>query len=205
MDPRDQGSAPEWSPDHIPDLTALNKAEGGFHLCADTKVANFFASQYDGTPEAMVERAASVPFAASGEYYTELLRGRPAISNPPGVTTRFNRRNYSGKKAAKKGDYEACIAKGHSVVLLLSEVTGAVHPEAFTFLRQLAEMHNRKLPAELAGQSWTATSFVTYFLQRLSSAVNMAAAHEIRNQITTGPRLARPPRGGGRHRSLARA
>ena len=80
-----------------------------------------------------------------------------------------------------------------------------MHPEAFTFLRQLAEMHNRKLPVELAGQSWTATSFVTYFLQRLSSAVNMAAAHEIRNQIATGPRLARAPRGGARHRSFARA
>ena len=48
-------------------------------------------------------------------------------------------------------------------------------------------------------------AFITYFLQRLSSAVNMAAACEIRNQIVTGPRLTRPSRGGGRYRSLARA
>ena len=68
----------------------------------------------------------------------------------------------------------------------------------------LAALHDRKLPVELVGQSWTATSFLTYFLQRLSSAVNMAAACEIRNQIVTGPRLAKP-RGGGRFRSLARA
>ena len=79
VDPRDQGAAPEWSPTHIPDLTALNKAEGGFHLCADTKVANYFASQYAGTLEAMVQRAAPLPFSASGEYSTELLRPSRAL------------------------------------------------------------------------------------------------------------------------------
>ena len=109
------------------------------------------------------------------------------------------------EKAAKKGDYEPAVAKGHSAVLLLVEVTGGLHPEALTFLRSLAALHDRKLPVELVGQSWTATSFITYFLQRLSSAVNMAAACEIRNQIVTGPRLTRPSRGGGRYRSLARA
>ena len=90
------------------------------------------------------------------------------------------------------------------------EVTGGLHPEALTFLRSLAALHDRKLPVELIGQSWAATSVIslcviTYFLQRLSSAVNMAAACEIRNQIVTGPRLTRPSRGGGRYRSLARA
>ena len=49
-----------------------------------------------------------------------MLRGRPEIANAPGTPSCFCRRNYSGNKAAKKGDYEACIAKGHSVVLLLS-------------------------------------------------------------------------------------
>ena len=78
-------------------------------------------------------------------------------------------------------------------------------PPATSFLRSLAALHDRKLPVELDGQSWTATSFISYFLQRLSSAVNMAAACEIRNQIVSGPRFTRPPRGGGRHRSLARA
>jgi hypothetical protein len=45
---------------------------------------------------------------------------------------------------------------------------------------------------------------VSYFLQRLSSAVNMAAAAELRYQAT-GPRTARPPRGGARYRSAVRA
>ena len=57
IDPRKMGGAVEWSPGHVPDITALNKAEGGFHICADTKGANVFASQYDGTPASVAERA----------------------------------------------------------------------------------------------------------------------------------------------------
>ena len=90
------------------------------------------------TPESVAERAASIAFAGSGEYYMELVHGRPAVSNPPGSTSRFNRRNFTGKKAAKKGDYESAIAKGHTAVLLLMEVTGGLHPEALSFLRALA-------------------------------------------------------------------
>ena len=104
-----------------------------------------------------------------------------------------------------KAHYRAAAALGHTNILLLSEVTGALHPDGFKFLRALADVHDRKLPTELVGQSWTATSFVTYFLQRLSSAVNMAAAAELRCQIANGPRIAPPPRGGARFRSVARA
>eukprot|EP00966_Prymnesium_polylepis_P153488 3544667-Prymnesium_polylepis.3 len=85
----------------------------------------------------------------------ELVHGRPAVSNPPGSTSRFGRRNFVGKKAAKRGDYEPAVAKGHTAVLLLMEVTGGLHPEALSFLRALAALHDRKLPIELAGQSWS--------------------------------------------------
>ena len=79
-------------------------------------------------------------------------------------------------------------------------------PEAFTFLRQLAKIHSRKLPTELVGQLWTAASFVESSCSASRApSINMAAAHEIGNQITIGPRLARPPRGGSRHHSLVRA
>ena len=188
--PRNQGAAVEWSPGHIPDITALNKAPGGFHVLADTKVGNVFSTAYDGTPAAIAARAASIPFAASGEYYYSMVHGRPAISIPQGTSQQFNRRNYVGKKAAVKGDYEPAKSLGHTAILLLSEVTGALHPDGRSLLRQLAALHEGKLPHELRGQSWTASSFESYFLQqRLSSAVNMAAAHEIRSQICKGPRL----------------
>ena len=84
-------------------------------------------------------------------------------------------------------------------------MTGGLHPEAERFLRELAEMHNRQLPVDLVGESWTATSFVSYFLQRLSSAVNMAAAAEIRAQIVKSPCHRPRSRGGLRHRAIRAA
>ena len=72
------------------------------------------------------------------------------------------------------------------------------------------DLHDNVLPPALAGscvlETWTATNFETYFMQRLSSAVNMASAHEIRNQISRGNRLpTAKPRGGKRYRSCVRA
>ena len=126
---------------------------------------------------------------------------------PPstGTTKRFSRANFSGSKVAQPGDYEPAKAKGHYAVMLLSEVTGALHPESHDFLRAMADLHDNVLPPALAG-SWTATNFETYFMQRLSSAVNMASAHEIRNQVSRGNRLpTAKPRGGKRYRSCVRA
>ena len=73
-------------------------------------------------------------------------------------------------------------------MLLLSEVLGGVHPASERFLRQLADLHGGRLPAQFQG-SWTATTFVAYFLQRLSVAVNMAAAAELRWGVDRGPRV----------------
>ena len=135
-----------------------------------------------------------------------------AISIPQGTSQQFNRRNYVGKKAAVKGDYEPAKSLGHTAILLLSEVTGALHPDGRSLLRQLAALHEGKLPHELRGQSWTASSFESYFLQRLSSLqagavniINMAAAHEICSQICKGPRLVPLARSGKRYRSFVRA
>ena len=107
VDPRKQNGPVEWSPGHIPDLSAMNKAPGGFHIVADTKVGNVMATTYDtvGTMAANIERAASIAFAASGEHYASLVHGRAKIENPPGTTNRFNRRNFVGSKVGHKGDY----------------------------------------------------------------------------------------------------
>ena len=81
VDPRKQNGPVEWSPGHIPDLSAMNKAPGGFHIVADTKVGNVMATTYDtvGTMAANIERAASIAFAASGEHYASLVHGRTKI------------------------------------------------------------------------------------------------------------------------------
>ena len=102
-------------------------------------------------------------------------QGGPIAWSPghiPDITT--------GTKVAQKGDYDLARQLNHLPVLLLHEVTGALHPESYRFLCQAAEMHDNKLPYGLHGQSWTVQSFTTYFLQRF---VNMAVAQEIRSQI----------------------
>ena len=93
-------------------------------------------------------------------------QGGPIAWSPghiPDITT--------GTKVAQKGDYDPARQLGHLPILLLHEVSGAMHPESYRFLRQMAEMHDNKLPYDLHGQSWTVQSFTTYFLQRFSSAV----------------------------------
>ena len=114
-----------------------------------------------------------------------MLLGLEPIDRGPG---HFNRRNFSGRKVGKTGHYAPAIALGHTAVLLLSEVTGGIHPSSERFLRQLADLHDRRLPVKYQG-SWTATSFMAYFLQRLSVAVNLASAAELRAQIARGPRV----------------
>ena len=151
------------------------------------------ATTYDsvGTMAVNVERAASIPFAASGEHYTSLVHGRAKIKNPPGTTNRLNRRNFTGTKVAQKGAYDPARQLGHLPILLLHEVTGALHPESYRFLHQMAEMHDNNLPYGLRGQSWTVQTFTTYFLQRLSSAVTVE--HGCRAGDPRPDLLQRPP------------
>jgi hypothetical protein len=120
VDPRKQGEPIPWSPGHIPDITALNKGPGGFHLIADTKVGSVIATTYDsvGTMAVNVEHAASIPFAASGEHYTSLVHGCAKIENPPGTTNRLNRHNFTGTKVAQKGDYDPARQLGHLPILV---------------------------------------------------------------------------------------
>ena len=89
---------------------------------------NVMASTYStvGSCEVNIERAASVAFAASGEYYASMVHGRPKVERPPGTTAHFNRTNFSGSKVAQPGDYEPARAKGHHPVMLLQEVSGAL-------------------------------------------------------------------------------
>ena len=56
-------------------------------------------------------------------------------------------------------------------------------PEVVELLGRLAKAHANKLPLDLAGRSWTATTFTRYFQQRLSMAIRKAAAYEIKRGL----------------------
>ena len=47
--PRNQGAAVEWSPGHIPDITALNKAPGGFHVLGSGSLAGQIELQFEAS------------------------------------------------------------------------------------------------------------------------------------------------------------
>ena len=80
-------------------------------------------------------------------------------------------------------DYAGAIAQGHEVIAAIFEVTGGAHHEIVEFLNRLAKAHANKLPLDLAGRSWTATTFKRYFSQRMSMAIHKAAARELKRGI----------------------
>jgi len=96
VDPRD-GSAVEWNVGHVSDIAALNKSPDGHHVVVDIKVANFTKSTYSMQDR---RRGAILPFAATGDEYTVMVRGREALEQPAGTTASYNRRNHSGLRTA---------------------------------------------------------------------------------------------------------
>ena len=170
------------------------------HVIWDTKVCNTVATQFNDPLPAQARRAAHIPFAASGEYYREVIYGRPAIDRGPG---RFSRTNYSGQKVAAdlqrgRAHYARTKAAGHHVVMHLQEVSGALYPESERHVRCLAELHRNRLPVQYRGESWTAPTYMTRALQLLSTAAVMGAAQELHRHIIKGPIIRAPFRRGPR-------
>ena len=82
----------------------------------------------------------------------------------------------------------------------MAEDSGGVAPEGIELFQLLANKHDggRLNPAHY-GKSWTATNFMTHHGQRLSLAIQLVAAQEIRFQARLQP--ARTPyRGAPRYR-----
>ena len=180
-DPADE-SAMEYSPTHIPDVGVLYHSNDGKHLLGDTKVVNPFTSRFK--TQALIDRAAAVAFANTGESMKELVLGRKAISKPPGTNKRFNRQRYEGSKVAVPGDYRGALALGHTVVPIIMEVFGGWGPDACKLFRQVARCHRDLL--DPARTSWAARTFSAYHSQRVSVAIHYSAAAE----IVTGRRYA---------------
>ena len=56
-------------------------------------------------------------------------------------------------------------------------------PAVVEFAGRMARAHANKLPLDLAGRSWTATTFTRYFRQRFSVAIRKVCAHEIKRGL----------------------
>ena len=75
-----------------------------------------------------------------------------------------------GTVPGSHGDYHDALAnKGSTVVLFLVELSGALSPPAKRHLRWLAA--RAKLRDRTPYESWAASSFMAYWLQRLAAAI----------------------------------
>ena len=135
-------------------------------------------------------------FANTGEDNTTLVRGRPAVPAPPGSSAqRWNRTNNAGPRKARRAEYAAAIAQGHEVIAAVFEVTGAANPEVVQLLHELADAHENKLPLNLRGASWTATTFLAHFKQRISMTIHKACASKLKYQLRINqPKKPKKPR-----------
>ena len=179
VDPRD-GSSAAFSPGKVPDVTVFDKSPEGLHIVIDTKVVNEIIAS---TPLCDIPRGTCVALANTGERMSELVRGRPAIDRPPGTTRNFSRLNNTGSRVAVPADYAGALAQGHELIAAVFEVSGGASIEVVEFVDRLSSAHANKLPLDLAGRSWTATTFKRYFYQRFSMAIRKASAHEIKRGL----------------------
>ena len=179
VDPRD-GSSASFSPGKVPDVTVFDKSPEGLHIVVDTKVVSEIIAS---TPACDLPRGACVAFANTGERMSEQVHGRPLIDRPAGAMHRFSRTNNTGHRLAVPADYAGAAAQGHEIIAAVFEVSGAASPAVVEFTGRMARAHANKLPLDLAGRSWTATTFTRYFRQRFSVAIRKACAHEIKRGL----------------------
>ena len=76
-----------------------------------------------------------------------------------------------------------CVEAGHRCCPLVLEVFGGFHLDAARLVETLARKHGARLGADELSAPWNARSFRTLHLQRISVALQLAAAEEILDTI----------------------
>ena len=88
----------------------------------------------------------------------------------------------NGRPRGGNADYATALRLGHSVEPIIMEVSGGLTPEACKLLRTLAHVHGAGLGAD-TNAPWCARSFKSIYTQRLSVALQRAAAEELLDTI----------------------
>ena len=97
---------------------------------------------------------------------------------------RFNPATGDGHVAAADGQYAEAIAKQHQVIPLIFETFGGFSPEAVNFLKMARDHVNNKLNAtQYQLTTWSARSWMSYQCQKISIALQRAAAFEIAAEL----------------------
>ena len=99
----------------------------------------------------------------------------------PTFTTRASRRSLVAPKA---GAYARAQANGVEADPLLVETFGGFGPELLELLRGAAEFKMNKLSAaEYDETTWSARTWLTFAMQRISVAVHKAVAKELSDAL----------------------
>ena len=96
----------------------------------------------------------------------------------------FKPRTGEGHVAYVKGDYERAEAQGVEMTELLIETYGGVAPSFLQLMREAATARANKLTSgEYDQTTWSARTFTTFSMQRISVALHRAAAKEISDAL----------------------
>jgi hypothetical protein len=171
--------------DTRPDLTLLRDGL----LAMDLKVLDPVGSVAGDVPH----RGGFVAFGNTREEARELVVGR-AQRGAEGDGT-FKRTTGGGYVAPKDGAYKKAMDKGVAVRELLVEVWGGIGDGLLELLREAAAFKGNKLSAaEYDGETtWSARTWMTFAMQRISVAVQKAVAKELSDAL--GFSAAVDPRG----------
>ena len=196
---------------HIPDLIRF----GSTTTCWEFKCYTpFLPSGAKGNGSARCGGAASradghfIALGNTEEHLSVVVLGHPQRGDPD-TEEQLDRVSGDGWVAAKDGDYADALAKGHTVILLVTESTGAFSADLDRVLRQLARTARASGSIDHTpyGTSRASTrSHYTFHSAAISAAIVTADALTIQNsaaalgfELTLDPRdLARRSTSGPR-------
>ena len=185
---------------HIPDLIRV----GSTTTCWEFKCYTpFLPSGAKGNGSARCGGAASradghfIALGNTEEHLSVVVLGHPQRGDPD-TEEQLDRVSGDGWVAAKDGDYADALAKGHTVILLVTESTGAFSADLDRVLRQLARTARASGSIDHTpyGTSRASTrSHYTFHSAAISAAIVTADALTIQNsaaalgfELTLDPR-----------------
>ena len=171
---------------HIPDLIRF----GSTTTCWEFKCYTpFLPSGAKGNGSARCGGAASradghfIALGNTEEHLSVVVLGHPQRGDPD-TEEQLDRVSGDGWVAAKDGDYADALAKGHTVILLVTESTGAFSADLDRVLRQLARTARASGSIDHTpyGTSRASTrSHYTFHSAAISAAIVTADALTIQN------------------------
>ena len=160
LEPRRTGA---YSPDYRPDIQIKNGRSEGRHRIFEIKVGTPVGQAAQGRRHGQF-----TAFGNTDDFYRNKILGS------------INPKN--GRPRGGNADYATALRLGHSVEPIIMEVSGGLTPAACKLLRTLAHVHGAGLGAD-TNAPWCARSFKSIYTQRLSVALQRAAAEELLDTI----------------------